>query len=342
MPPATSSRSEATAAARAFVAGHRLAARALGSRLAEEIDDPRAFVAATRAGLGEIADPAYRAGQRLVAPGIGPTLGIRNPLLQAVAAALRRELRGVRPARLLPVADALARDDVRELRWLATRILRWILPDEPELAWQVLRRIGEEADDWITVDTLAEAAAEGVLREPFRWAELDQLVYSRNPWERRLVGSTVASLSRIEHHLGETGVVADHGFELVRLLIGDAEPEVRSALSWALRALAAIDPVGAAAFCHAEAERVVAADDGNRAWVLRDALRSLPAADASTLRQRLEGIRRRPGRTSTSAAAATAAAFLGAAPEAATAAGTTSNATAGSALATARPNQVPA
>ena len=77
---------------------------------------------------------------------------------------------------------------------MAIRVLAWILPDDPERAWQVLRRIGREADDWITVDTLAAATAAGILREPYRWAELEQLVFSPIRWERRLVGSTIATL----------------------------------------------------------------------------------------------------------------------------------------------------
>jgi len=304
--------SAATAAARTLVAGHLPAARALGRRLADDLDNPAGLVTAARAGLAELADPAYLAGQRLVAPGIGPTLGIRTPLLDAVVAGLGREVRGVGPARLLPIADALAREEIRELRWMAIHVLRWILPADPERAWQVLRRIGHEADDWITVDTLAGAAAVGISAEPYRWAELEQLVFSPLPWERRLVGSTVASLPHVDHDLGRTDAVVARGLELVGQLIGDAEPEVQKSLSWALRELAKVDPAPVAAFCRDEAARAAATDDGHRAWVLRDAAARLPAADATAVRATLAGVRRATGSPSTSVAAATAAAFASA------------------------------
>ena len=42
---------------------------------------------------------------------------------------------------------------------------------------------------------LAHAVARGILAEPYRWAELEQLVYSPSRWERRLVGSTIATLT---------------------------------------------------------------------------------------------------------------------------------------------------
>ena len=49
-----------------------------------------------------------------------------------------------------------------------------------------------EADDWITVDTLATPSARGILLEPYRWAELEQLVYSPSA-----AGSAGSSARRI-------------------------------------------------------------------------------------------------------------------------------------------------
>jgi 3-methyladenine DNA glycosylase AlkD len=306
--------SETTAAARAFVTDHLTTARALGRALADHLDDPRAFVDATRTGLAAIADPAYCAGQRRVAPGIGPTLGIRTPLLDALAAGLRREVRGIGPAPLLAVAEALADDEVRELRWLAIHVLGWIVVADPERAWQVVRRIGRGADDWITVDTLAGVAAAGILREPYRWAELEQLVYSRSRWERRLVGSTIATIPHRGHPSGRSALVIERGLDLVGQLIGDAQPEVQKALSWALRELAGVDAAPVAAFCRSQARDAAAAADGHRAWVLRDTLPKLPAADGAAIRATLAGVRRTPGIPATSTAAAAAAAFLAASP----------------------------
>jgi 3-methyladenine DNA glycosylase AlkD len=306
--------SPATKAARAFVIAHLPAARALGHALADHLDDPRGLARAAHSGLATLADPDYRTGQRLVAPGIGPTLGVRTPLLDAVAAGFRRELRGVGPARLLVAAEALASDEIRELRWLAIHVLGWTVAIDPERTWQVIRRIGQDADDWITVDTLAGVAASGILAEPYRWAELEQLVYSRSRWERRLVGSTIATLPHRGHPAGRSASAVGRGLDLVGQLIGDAEPDVQKALSWALRNLAQVDPAPVVAFCRAQALAAAATADGNRAWVLRDTLAKLPAAEGAAIRLTLAGIRRTAGAPSTSIAAADAAAFLAASP----------------------------
>ncbi len=170
-------------------------------------------------------------------------------------------------------------------------------------------RLAAEADDWISVDTLAAAVAAGILLEPYRWAELEQLVYSPSRWERRLVGSTIATIPFADRTAGRTRDVAGRGLSLVGLLIGDPEPDVQKALSWALRNLAAVDRGAVTAFCRREAGRAATTSDGARAWVVRDTLAKLAPADAAELRGLLAGIRRTPRSANTSAAAATAAAF---------------------------------
>ena len=174
-----------------------------------------------------------------------------------------------------------------------------------------LVRASRDASDWITVDSLAHPVGKGVLHEAYRWAELEQLVFSPSRWERRLVGSTIATMPFVDRHRGRAPEVASRGLALIRELIGDAEPDVQKALAWAYRSLAAIDPVATSDALEAQAELAVATDDGNRAWVIRDALAKLDPDVAEGLRARLAGIRRRPGAPPTSAAAATAADFGG-------------------------------
>ena len=70
------------------------------------------------------------------------------------------------------------------------------------------------------------------------------------------------------------------GLDLVGQLIGDAEPDVQKALSWALRELAKVDPgAGRRLLPRPGRDAAAATADGHRAWVLRDTLAKLPAAD---------------------------------------------------------------
>jgi len=304
-------RSPVTARARAFLAERLPAAAALGREAGDLVNDPAALAAALRNGLAELADPEYLEGQHWVAPGLGETIGVRQPLLAAVNRGLRAATRRDSAATLLDAAETLLRADLAELHWLAFDLLGRTVEQEPERTWQAVRAEAGRAGEWITVDALAQVAGRGILVEPYRWAELEQLVYSPSRWERRLVGSTIATIPFVDRDAGRRPEVARRALPILADLIGDADPDVQKALSWALRSLTLVDPGATLAFVQAESATAAATDDGHRAWVVRDTLEKLPPDAAATIRDRLAGIRKRPGAPSTSRAAAAAAAFGG-------------------------------
>ena len=306
--------SAATRRAVALVAERRPRADELGGQLAALTDEPDTFAVALREGLVALADDEYRVGQQRIAPGIGPVHGVRWPLLAAIERGLRNGTRGQRTAPFLVVADRLFREPELEPRWVAFGLLERLVADDPERTWQLLRRAAREAGDWITVDSLAHPCGRGILLEPYRWAELEQLVYSSSRWERRLVGSTIATIPFIDHRRGREPAVAGRALPLIGQLMGDASPDVQKALAWALRSLVLVDIETTSRFCETQATRAKAEDDGHRAWVIRDTLDKLPSARAATIRETLTGIRRRAGAPATSDAAQTAARFSDGAP----------------------------
>jgi 3-methyladenine DNA glycosylase AlkD len=283
----------------------------LGSALADALSDPGEFAAQLAAAFSDLADPEYRAGQAFVAPGIGPTHGVRTPLQGALRRAFERASRRASPSELLYLADRLLREPKREARWFAISTLERSLAREPERTWQLLRRAAADADEWITVDTLAHPFGKGILAESYRWAELEQLTVSPSRWERRLVGSTVATIPFVHRRLGRGPDVTGHALPLLATLIGDHEPDVQKALSWAYRSMAIVDLSRTTAALERQTDIAVDRDDGHRAWVVRDSLSRIDAASAKRIRGRLGGIRRRAGAPSTAEAAELAERFAG-------------------------------
>ena len=314
MTAAVAASSPTTQRAVAFVADHKADAEALGVSLADLIGDPDGFALALRKGLERLADPEYQDGMRYVAPGIGTVHGVRRPLLAAVARGFRHETRRDRPTSLLFIADRLFREPHLEARWFAFGLLERTLADEPERTWQLLRRAAREANDWVTVDDLAHPYGIGIAAEAYRWAELEQLVYSPSRWERRLIGSTIATMTHGNRRTGRAPDLVPTALALLDQLMGDAEPDVQKALAWAYRSLAQRDIAATTAALRQQANLAVEHDDGHRAWVIRDSFSKLDPADADELRGRLGGIRKRAGAPSTSPAATTAAGF-GALPD---------------------------
>jgi len=180
------------------------------------------------------------------------------------------------------------------------------------MSWQLMRRLGRSAEDWIATDSLADLWARGVLAEDFRWAELEQLLYSAQTYERRMVPATLATLPHRVPKARREGLrpmAVDRALELLRQLMGDAEVMVQKALSWAVREWSSVDPEAVATFLRDETTIAASERDGARAWVIRDGLTKQPPAVADELRSRLEGIHRDATAPSTSIASSQAAAF---------------------------------
>jgi 3-methyladenine DNA glycosylase AlkD len=301
--------SEVSLQASAFVAERLPAAHRLGLALCDLVTQPAEFMATLTTGLSEIADPVYNAEQERVAPGSGMTIGVRWPLIHEVERVLRPTLAETSSSLVLELALWLSGAETREVRLFALPCLRQSLMDDPERSWQALRRIARRAGDWITVDALAEVYARGILAEPFRWAELEQLVYSDQPMERRLVGATLARIPYeipvAQRHQLDVGPV----LALIGQLMGDADDQVQKSLSWALRNWSRVDAPAVARFLEEQADISVRDDDGYRAWVIRDAGQHQPPEVVRGLRDRIAGIRKRAGSPSTSTAATVAATF---------------------------------
>jgi 3-methyladenine DNA glycosylase AlkD len=305
--------SSVTQRAQALVAERLPQARGLGLALAELTDQPEEFVKVAREGLAVLADEPYRAEQSRVAPGSGEVFGVRNPLLAAVNRQVRAALKEGSPSSALWLAERLVIEPEREFTIIAHTCLQRSLPDDPERTWQLMRGLARAAHEWISVDSLGELFAAGILREHYRWAELEQLVYSASRWERRLVGATVARLPYELKGADRSRLLNAPALTLIATLLGDAEPDVQKALSWALRSWLEVDPPGVREFIRAQAGDAQRTNDGHRAWVLRDALTS-PQSDAgfaAEVRARLDGIRRDGRAAATSRAAETARGFVG-------------------------------
>ena len=308
--------SATTAAAHAFVAAHLTAAEALGRDLGDLIDDPEAFVTRLQSGYRDLADPEYREGQLFIAPGLTDAIGVRMPLATAIRRAMARDLRGANSGSVLLLIDRLLRDSPSlEQRLLAISLLERTVERDPERSWQLLRDTARRAREWITVDALAHPVGKGILAEPVRWAEIEQLAYSPSRWERRLVGSTIATIPFVNRSAGRASAIAGRALPILANLIGDADADVQKSLSWALRSMALVDPAALERFLAEQTARAAETRDGHRAWVIRDALGAIEPTHSEPLRERLAGIRRRADAPATSAAAATATAFFGTNPD---------------------------
>ena len=296
----------------AFTAAHLDEATVLGERLADLIDQPDDYLALLSVGLEALSEPGYLEMVTRACPQTPARYLVRGALSEAMSKPVKAALREGSTISALQLAHTLAAADHRDLRLYAHDPLRRALAQDPEMSWQIMRRLGRAAEDWIATDSLADLWARGILAEDFRWAELEQLLYSQQTYERRLVPATLATLPHRVPKAQRDGLRPDavqRALELVRQLMGDAEVMVQKALSRAIREWTPVDPEATATFLQDETTIAAEQRDGARARVIRDSLSKQPPPLAADLKTRLEGIRRSAKAPSTSIASSQAAAF---------------------------------
>ena len=270
-------------------------------RLAELINDPDALRdGAHRGPRGRSPTRSTSPGSSASRPGIGAVHGVRWPLLAAVSARVPQRDRattGRRP--LLFVADRLFHETELEARWFAFGLLERTLAtrDRADLAAPAPRRArGRRLDHG------------RLARPPVRQGHRRRAVPLGRARAARLQPVALgAPARRLDHR--DDDPRATGGAAATRTspatpcrssasLMGDAEPDVQKALSWAYRSLAVVDRRGHRG--RAPRPRPSApppTDDGHRAWVIRDTLAKLDPATADELRDRARRdpqARRRP------------------------------------------------
>ena len=275
------------------MAAHLAEARSVADRLVPLLDRPDAFVAELEAGLRNLADPACLDELRRVVPGGPVALGVRAPLTRPIHAAVRRACRG-RPDSALWVAERAEREPYLEVRAIACTAPPRLARRRPRAQLAAAAPDGAERQQLDRGRHARRRRALGILIESFRWAELEQLVYVASPWERRLVGSTIATLPFEVVPEDRPRLADGPALSLLDQLIGDADENVQKALAWALRSWIHVDPTGVDRFLDAQAARAAADGDGHRARVVRDALPAVDPGQARRLRTLLAGVRRAP------------------------------------------------
>lgn len=252
--------------------------------------EPEQAAAATRdvlaghdpADVGSLAQAlraVWQQAARPAAPGMGLDWGIDTagfevagtpvPVLEAIGKEVGRVARS-RVAEFLPLVLLLWQRYGREGRIVAAVALGPMELAEPQNVIPILHGLAQTCVFWEDCDQLAMRAVEPVLRrDPGRWLEpLGAWIADPNKWVRR-VGLTIVGRLPMKH----AGYAA-RCVELLAPALGDADTDVKRALSFGLRITARGDLAPLKAFI-----RSVAASgeplDADSLWVLCDVIRSM-------------------------------------------------------------------
>jgi 3-methyladenine DNA glycosylase AlkD len=193
---------------------------------ATHLDIP-AEVAAVTASLAARRDPAYEQGMRRTVPSQQPAHATRVPDIRKIATEWRRVQRGIEPAAVLALCDALWTTGWREERIVAIALIGGSKPVLAAVTWDQLEAWSADIDNWEHVDHLADVAGHLLIADRTLLSRAKTLETSDNPWQRRLglVTLIVAFM--------KGGVFRDELSAMADRLQKDKHPLVRRAIVWA-------------------------------------------------------------------------------------------------------------
>jgi len=166
-------------------------------------------------------------------------LGLSAAKMRGVLGVLLKDLKGESPEKVLELAWILRNTGIHEGRQVAYELLDRRADARRLLSTRELRRMGQGNDNWASVDTFGGYISGPAWREAqisdgqvLSWTRLRDLW-----WRRTALVSTVPLNMRSRGGTGDP----ERTLMICRELARDTEPMVAKALSWALRALVAVD-----------------------------------------------------------------------------------------------------
>jgi 3-methyladenine DNA glycosylase AlkD len=149
------------------------------------------------------------------------------PDIRKVASEWRRTHRGIEPADVLALCDALWKTGWREERIVAIALIAASKPMLTAVTCDQLEAWSADIDNWEHVDHLADVTGHLLIADRMLLSRAKTLETSDNPWQRRLglVTLIVAFM--------KGGVFRDELSAMADRLQKDKHPLVRRAIVWA-------------------------------------------------------------------------------------------------------------
>jgi len=174
--------------------------------------------------LAAKSDEKAKAAVRKFIPTSQHVYGVRLPLLNQIAKEHRDDG--------FELAEALWKSGAFEEKLLAAKLLGKSCKKDPDRALTLAKKFAAEITDWAVCDTLGMQGVKGIAlkkqAELFAWS--NELVKSKNPWERRL------GLVLLTHFVKDKDSRAQIEETLARVR-GDKEHYVKKAVEWLERDL---------------------------------------------------------------------------------------------------------
>lgn len=249
--------------------------RARAKAIAALLGEPAACELAIHRLLDDYADRTRRVSPRLADSMPANSLNVPPPVMRAVIAALRGPAQAS-PINTHAVARLLWQRRSREERRLAAELLGFAAPYLPDEAVNVIELWLPEIESDVTADAVAEFALHPLLlSDPYAFLQrAGRWMGQHKKWVRRFGVSVITALAK-DRRWEDVPAALD----LLKPLMVESDPVVRSAVIQALNALIPRNPLVVSRFLHEHALR----SNHHTHAILRATLDALPEDDRRDL-----------------------------------------------------------
>lgn len=226
---------------------------------------------AVLADLRAAGDPAAAPGKAAYHKTDREVWGVPNPVLNDLAATLRRDLPA---AQRVPLAEALWDSGIFEARILAAKALTQarLRPEAAEEdAWRAFRRWVPQFDGWAIADHACAAGAKRLVAHPARLDEVEEWTRSDHLWTRRAALVATLPWAKLRHPSDAQIAARERILGWAAGYVPDRAWFIQKAIAWWLRDLSKHDPDRTRAFLAAHGAAM-------KPFARREAARLLPAA----------------------------------------------------------------
>ncbi len=178
--------------------------------------------------------------QRIL-PDTGKFFGVSLPILRVVAAEIGNFIqKGPTEAKLL--LEAIWNEGSFEARQIAGKCLEKFAPKNPEISLDFVSSVLPDLDNWAVCDNLAMFGVEPIVySNPELILSLSEnRIKSADKWIRRFGVVTLRGYKKVK--------TTNKVFEILDLVMGDNEKDIKKAVSWVLREITKKNPNEVAEF----------------------------------------------------------------------------------------------
>ena len=234
--------------------------------LLEKAEKPKEFTEGLQELLKSYVDRDATKNYQRIIPDTGKFFGVPLPILRVVAAEI-----GIfipkEPTEALSLLETIWNEGSFEARQIAGKCLEKFGPKNPEICLDFVSSVLHDLDNWAVCDNLAMFGVEPIVySNPELVLPLsEKWIKDKNKWIRRFGVVTLRGYKKVQ--------TTKEVFEILDLVMGDNEKDIKKAVSWILREITKKNPAEVAEFL----TRWAKANPGKDArGVIKDGMKKLP------------------------------------------------------------------